>query len=742
MKKFRLSLLLFFLCVSATSFGQNIHASFMWGSACQGGTTQFYDSSYAVPPTFLAQWYWNFGDPASGNSNVSVAQNPSHVYSNAGSYDVRLIVFDNMGNADSTAITVQVGMKPALAWGNLPSVCLNAPHLSIGTATVTNGVAGYGHYSGPGIINGSDTFVASTAGVGIHAVTYVFTSFNGCVDSIKRNIEVTAVPSASFTVNRYQQCESGNMFVFSNTSTGMTGALTYIWSFGDGSSSTSTNPVHTYTAPGTYSVKLTATSNTGCTSTMTQTVTVSLSPAASFDFYYYDSICFRNLVYFYSTSTNVDTLKFTFGDGALMYGTSVYHAYTAPGTYAVKLVAKNSCGSDSITKTVTIVPESKTILPDMPRMLIANRECESDNGWTNYYFDNNTPDNSADDTLLLSLKLNGQYIGKVGDGTFQLKLQATAGAGSNTGILLTNPLITNPTGYWVMNRYWNVLPTMQPSSPVGVRFYFNTQDLNDVNGSYPSHNLTYNDLIFYKTRGGNPDPTSNLAGATSITSIMNGAVADTSHWVYTSLSADRHMAEFKVTHFSGGGGGGTGNNQALPLKLVSFDAQKADKTVRLVWTTSVEVNVKEFEVERSDNGAEFNKIGTVKAKGITGTTPYTFTDYTPLAGRNFYRLKMVDNDGRSSYSIVRTVSNKAGVEVSVYPNPVKDVLSLKMESNNRENITVEILNMEGKVLQTVNTVLNAGSAVRELNASSLKAGTYYLRITTNGERIVRKFMKM
>jgi PKD repeat protein len=306
----------------------------------------------------------------------------------------------------------------------------------------------------------------------------------------------------------------------------------------------------------------------GCVAKDSVKVSVSPKPLASFILAVTDSCSIASqTVQFLNSSTNPSVnYLWNFGDGFSTVS-SPAHVYTAEGIYSVQLKAVNVSGcSDSITKVIQV----KTFKPIVPAAgflsLTATSECTTPDGWTNYFNDNNTPSNAADDVLLLSLKKNGNNIGSVGNGNFTLKTTATQGAGSNTAILLTHPLITNPSGFWVMNRYWEVKPTNQPTSPVSVRFYFNTQDLADVNGSFPTHNLTYNNLLFYKTTGGNPDPTTNLNGATRIISIVNASQADSNKWVYTNLLNNRHMAEFKVNSFSGGGGGATSNGLLLPIE--------------------------------------------------------------------------------------------------------------------------------------------------------------------------------
>ncbi len=381
-------------------------------------------------------------------------------------------------------------------------------------------------------------------------------------------------------------------------------------------------------------------------------------------------------------------------------------------------------------------------MPDHPLVEYANRQYANANGWTDYYWDNNTPNDYTDDTLLLSLNTNGQNIGTLGDGTFAVKLAATAGAGSDMGIELTNPLITNPSGFWVMNRYWLVTPTTEPTANVSVRFYYNNQDLADVNGSYPTHNLTNQQLIFYKAIGGNPDPTTDLAGATAIISILNSTYASDTTWTYHQLTDTTQYAEFSVASFSGGGGGGTGNDEALPIKLLNFTATKEGNQNLLQWTTANEVSSSYFAVERSSDGVSFTSIGQVSAAGYSSVAKnYSLIDAKPVNGINYYRLKMMDKDGEYSYSVVRTINEVVSFGVSIYPNPVLNNLSLNFESDKAGAMQVEIVSPEGKVITTQQIELAAGASTQSINTASLSNGEYYVRLITADGETELKFVK-
>ena len=100
---------------------------------------------------------------------------------------------------------------------------------------------------------------------------------------------------------------------------------------------------------------------------------------------------------------------------------------------------------------------------------MANRECTDADGWTHYYNDNGTPGDFSDDIRVLSVKKNGNNIGTVGDGTFEVKVAATIGAGGGKSVKVNSPLIIPGKDFYSMNRYWNIIPTSQPSSPVSIK---------------------------------------------------------------------------------------------------------------------------------------------------------------------------------------------------------------------------------------------------------------------------------
>ena len=177
----------------------------------------------------------------------------------------------------------------------------------------------------------------------------------------------------------------------------------------------------------------------------------------------------------------------------------------------------------------------------------------------------------------------------------------------------------------------------------------------------------------------------------------------------------------------------------LLLKLLLFTAQKQEKTNLLNWTTSQEINLDKFEVERSNNGREFSKIGTVKA----GQTQYSFTDVKPvMRNSNYYRLKMIDKDGQLTYSPVRMINFSTSFNVAIFPNPAKDNLQVQIDSDKPTVLQMQVVSIDGKVLLSNSFSSADGSTLRSINISSLQKGSYLLKVNDDKEEQTLKFEKL
>jgi PKD repeat protein len=513
----------------------------------------------------------------------------------------------------------------------------------------------------------------------------------------------------------------------------------WTWAFGDNTSSTLANPSHQYAKSGRYTVSLIVKNSLMIADTSVATIIV-LGPTVQYT-KIVDTTCSTISVKFSSKATGIGPLTYMwdFGDGktSTSLTSNVTHVYKGAMSYAVNLTVRDTSGCSAKVGETLTYGSIAAVLPTAPKTLIASRECIDAFGWTNYYHDNSTPLNKNDDILLLSIFKNNNNIGKVEDGTLQVKVGATEKAGTSTGILLNSPAITNPSGYHVMNRYWSVTPAAQPTTPVGVRFYFNNQDVTDINGSYPSHDAEFHQLIFYKTKNGNPDPSTNLQNATDILSIFPGSEADENHWTYTFTGAGSHAAEFLVNNFNGGGGGGiTVNGETLPVKLISFNGKLENSAVKLNWSVSNELNIDSYTIQASADGRMFTTVGKVQSKGNhAATNNYTFNDTKgTVENAKFYKLLIVDRDGKKNYSeVIKMTIAALSNKISMYPVPANNNITITSKSITNKNCVVEVYNSLGLRVMQQNKYA-AGNSF-QINTSNLPDGRYKVVIYSNEAKI-------
>lgn len=183
---------------------------------------------------------------------------------------------------------------------------------------------------------------------------------------------------------------------------------------------------------------------------------------------------------------------------------------------------------------------------------------------------------------------------------------------------------------------------------------------------------------------------------------------------------------------------------ALPVTLVQFTGKKAGNAVQLDWITSSEFNSSHFDIERSVTGAGFASIGTVKASGGSNAViNYTFTDQSPKNNQNYYRLKMVDLDGQSTYSKVLLIRTGNGVKgIFAYPNPVRDQIQLSWQDMPAGNYMIDVMPSNGQVVRKYSVRISSDNQVMVIpRESNWRSGIYLIRVTgATGERKVVKVL--
>lgn len=185
---------------------------------------------------------------------------------------------------------------------------------------------------------------------------------------------------------------------------------------------------------------------------------------------------------------------------------------------------------------------------------------------------------------------------------------------------------------------------------------------------------------------------------------------------------------------------------ALPLNLIEFNAALNKSKVDLKWITEGEKNVSHFEVERSTDGLNYSGAALVFAYGnTTGNKTYTFSDDISNVQNSiiYYRLRSVDNDGKSTLSEVRIIRIGKQSEILsmvVYPNPVSSELRITLPAAwQGKPVILEVFNQNGQRIKA----LKSGNAnqTETIMVNELAKGFYLVKASCGAETAQQKFIK-
>jgi len=175
----------------------------------------------------------------------------------------------------------------------------------------------------------------------------------------------------------------------------------------------------------------------------------------------------------------------------------------------------------------------------------------------------------------------------------------------------------------------------------------------------------------------------------------------------------------------------------VPVELVSFAASVTGTSVNLSWMTATEVNNQGFEIERSSDQNNWERVGYVEGNGTTTETKYySYTDTKLETGTYYYRLKQMDFNGTYEYSstveAVVTVPREFALEQN-YPNPFNPSTKINFSLAADSKVTLKVYDLLGQeVVTLVNGELAAGEQEVTFNATALNSGVYFYRINAEG----------
>jgi len=185
----------------------------------------------------------------------------------------------------------------------------------------------------------------------------------------------------------------------------------------------------------------------------------------------------------------------------------------------------------------------------------------------------------------------------------------------------------------------------------------------------------------------------------------------------------------------------------LPVQLLTFNGSlQNNNTTLLQWETTNEINTSHFTIERSNDGNNFTAIGNVTAIGANNNkTSYSFTDNDAAIQTSpilYYRLKIVDNNGQYAYSKIISVMLNKNINVFIFPNPVKQILNIKLSGRETNPVVIQIADLNGRVLYSEKR--NGSNSNLSVDVKQWTPQVYILKVINSKNEVLttQKFEKM
>ena len=270
-------------------------------------------------------------------------------------------------------------------------------------------------------------------------------------------------------------------------------------------------------------------------------------------------------------------------------------------------------------------------------------------------------------------------------------------------------------------------------------------DANDTDNAVKGTNAGRDYLKFFignnwtSVSGGELPPASNYILKFKVQApAVPGSVINTARITANSQAGDLFIDDGTAVISPAGG--------PTDVKLSLFTANLSGNNGLLHWTTESELNNHHFEIERSDDAIRFVVRGMLAGNGNSSTVKnYNYTDPINSNVRIvYYRLKMVDTDGKATYSkIIALKLNGSPIsEFSSYPNPFTDDIKIFIKSNTDDDAVFRIITFDGKELLNRKLPIQTGDNIVVLkDLGYLPAGTYILEVTVSTDKFVKKLLK-
>jgi hypothetical protein len=273
---------------------------------------------------------------------------------------------------------------------------------------------------------------------------------------------------------------------------------------------------------------------------------------------------------------------------------------------------------------------------------------------------------------------------------------------------------------YLMDKTFHVIPaTNNPSGSYNITLYYTQAE---IQGWQTATGQTLSTIQLVKVPGQISSVTPSNPNAAGTPTIVAPAI--------TALGTNTGLT-YNFTNGFSGFGAGVPSLISLPVSILQFTGRLDNKDAVLSWSTASEENSAGFEVERSNDGLHFSKIGYVAAAGNSTTEKdYTFTDPSLAADSNYYQLKEISLDGRAAYSKVVLVRDPhATPGFSVLPNPFTTSLDIVFGHVPTGPVQVRLLDITGRALWQQSAIQSEGNRLHlGIPGANLAPGVYLLEV--------------
>lgn len=180
----------------------------------------------------------------------------------------------------------------------------------------------------------------------------------------------------------------------------------------------------------------------------------------------------------------------------------------------------------------------------------------------------------------------------------------------------------------------------------------------------------------------------------------------------------------------------------LPIELVNFEGQFRNNKMLLNWKTASETNNDYFTIERSNDGINYETLGTIDGAGNSSIAiSYNFIDERPVVGLNYYRLRQTDYDGNFElYDPIEVLVTDDNLELLIYPNPSDNLINIEYNSTFFDPITIRVIDLTGKLIY--GTIIQSSfdnKATHKFDVTDFNDGNYLIYIEQRNKITTQKF---